>query len=87
MSKIPANEAVEELTLLLMYLTKFSEKIIPEVTAHRTWKGYNFDVIDALDESGYIEKGSNRSKSVMINEEGLEYAKELLEKYQISDYE
>lgn len=87
MKNIPADKAVEELTLILMYLTKFKEEVIPGVESDRTWKGYDFDVINALDDKEFIRQGSYRSKSVTFTEEGLKYAKELLEKYQMNDFE
>jgi predicted transcriptional regulator len=35
-----------------------------------TWKGYNFDIINKLDEEGYIRQSSHRSKSVKITDKG-----------------
>jgi predicted transcriptional regulator len=50
-----------------------------------TWKGYNFDIINKLDEEGYIQQSSHRSKSVKITDKGTKLSRELLTKYNISD--
>jgi predicted GNAT superfamily acetyltransferase len=70
------NQVVEDLTLLLIYLTSWTEKISFEVRAQRAWKGYDFDTLDALVEKGYIY-GSKRAKSVYLTEEGIERARNL----------
>jgi len=40
-----------------------------------------------LDEENYSNQGSHRSKSVYITDEGIQLAKKLLIKYQITDWE
>ena len=52
------------------------------------WKGYDFYILNELDDADYIRQGkhSSRSKSVYITESGMEQAKELLSKYGISDW-
>ena len=52
------------------------------------WKGYDFDILNELDDADYIRQGNHpsRSKSVYITESGMEQAKELLSKYGISDW-
>ncbi|MDH6368041.1 MULTISPECIES: DUF6429 family protein [unclassified Breznakia] len=84
------NQAVEELTLMLMYLTSFSETVIPGYPDDiRSWKGYPFSVMDKLanDELIYQGKRPSKSKSISFNDEGLEKAKELLKEYDIADWE
>lgn len=51
-------------------------------------KGYDFDVLNGLDDADYIRQGNHpsRSKSVYITESGKELAKELLSKYGIDDW-
>lgn len=49
-------------------------------------KGYDFNVMNELDEEDYIRQGSHRSKSVAITEEGMKLSQELLEKYKIVDW-
>lgn len=85
--KIPANEAVKELSLLLMYLTRFNSQDRFSAEEDNAWKGYPFKVLDELEEEELINQGSHRSKAVHIYEEGLEKAKELLTKYGIADWE
>jgi hypothetical protein len=69
------DQFVEDLTLLLMYLTAWDEKVLDE-TIKRSWKGYLFEVIDSLADKGYIH-ASRRSKSVYLTESGLDKAEEL----------
>lgn len=75
------EEAVKEMTLMLMYLTSWKEKNFG-FEVRRFWKGYNFGVIDELVEEGLIHT-SNRSKSGIMTEEGEKVAKELLKKWGI----
>ncbi|WP_444979488.1 DUF6429 family protein [Halobacillus andaensis] len=74
---------MDELTLLLLYLTSFKEEEGP-IEALRSWKGYPFSSLDELREAGYIV-GGNRSKSVFLKEEGEKMAQELMKKYNIKD--
>lgn len=80
------EEAVKELTMLLMYLTRFHEKDRFIDVNDMAWKGYDFDIIDKLDDDNFISQGSHRSKSLVITEKGLEFSRELLEKYHIDDW-
>ncbi len=85
MKKMTETEkAVEELTLMLMYLNRFTDarSYNPDEDLF-AWKGYDFDVINALDDKDDIRQGSRRSKSVYITEQGVKKAKALLEKYNI----
>lgn len=66
----------EDLTLLLIYLTSWSEKMSDGTHIQRAWKGYDFDTLDALTEKSYIY-GSKRAKSVYLTEEGVERARNL----------
>lgn len=85
--KINPKKAVKELTMLLMYLTRFNERNRSESDLDMAWKGYDFDIINELDEEDYIRQGSYRSKSVAITDEGMKLSRELLDKYNISDWE
>jgi hypothetical protein len=74
------NEHVNsELTLLLIALTSWHEKLGGE-NITRAWKGYDFDILDNLIEKGYIS-GPKTLKSVILTDEGLKKAEELIEKY------
>ncbi len=77
----PSRDAlIEDLTLLLIYLCSWEEHPLPDVTVHRAWKGYLFEVLDALEEQGYINQ-TRRAKSVTLTEEGLLRAQELETRY------
>lgn len=86
MDKTNPEKAVKELTILLMYLTRFNEGDCFGLSLDMAWKGDEFDIINELDEEDYIRQGSHRSKSVAITEEGIKLAKELLLKYNILDW-
>ncbi|MFJ5770288.1 DUF6429 family protein [Psychrobacillus sp. NPDC093180] len=73
------KKEIEELTLLLLYLTSWKEEDIPE-TMRRSWKGYSFEALDQLKVQDYL-RGGTKSKSVYLTEAGIEEAKQLMEKY------
>lgn len=87
--KIKAEEAMRELTLILLYLSRFAQgEKFEEATDFYAWKGYDFDILNELDDKDYIRQGNHpsRSKSVYITESGIEQARELLSKYGIDDW-
>lgn len=81
------DKNIEELTLLLMYLTSWEEKgfvrdgndEIKEDKIKTCWKGYSFDVINKLTDENYLYY--SKGKSVTITPEGEKLAKELMNKY------
>lgn len=86
MDKTDAKAAMEELTMILIYLSHFTEQDrFANKDNKYAWKGYDFNVLDELDGKDYIRQGSHRSKSLYITKEGEEKAKELLEKYNVAD--
>ena len=79
MGNIKAEEAMRELTLMLLYLSRFTQREkFHEATDFYAWKGYDFDILNELDDADYIRQGNHpsRSKSVYITESGMEQAKE-----------
>jgi hypothetical protein len=75
------ERAVEELTLLLLYLTSWEEELMRGApTARRAWKNMRFEVLDSLAKQGYLET-KHRAKSFYITEDGLKKAQELKKKY------
>lgn len=89
MEKTNAKEAMKELTMLLMYLSRFSERDrFSDGKVFHAWKGYDFDVINGLADADYLRQGSHpsRSKSVYLTDAGIDYAKILMEKYGIEDW-
>ncbi|NLN49736.1 MAG: transposase [Clostridiales bacterium] len=87
MNQIAPDKALKELTIILMYLSRFNESNRFESNIDMAWKGYDFNIINELDDEGYIRQGSYRSKSVGITEEGVKLARNLLNKYNIKDRE
>ena len=73
------QEMIEELTLLLISLTSWQEKILNE-NITQSWKGYDFRILDELKEKEYIY-GSKGSKLVVLTDEGLKRAEGLKKKY------
>lgn len=78
---------IEELTLLLMYLTSWEEKgfirdendEIKEGKIKTCWKGYSFDIINKLTDENYLY--FSKGKSITLTPEGEDLAKKLKDKY------
>jgi hypothetical protein len=70
------TQKVDEVTLALLYLTTFKDK-----HGFRAWKGHDWDVLNRLYESGYIDDPVSKAKSVMLTEAGAERSKRLFEKH------
>ena len=63
---------------MLLYLSRFTQgEKFHEATDFYAWKGYDFDILNELDDADYIRQGNHpsRSKSVYITESGMEQAK------------
>ena len=82
------NKNIEELTMLLLYLTSWEEKgyvyiddELKEENLHNSWKEYSFDALNNLTDKGYLYPTKNKSKSVTLTKEGENLAKELIKKY------
>ena len=73
------EEMIAELTLLLISLTSWQEKVLNEKVT-QAWKGYDFKILDQLKAEGYIF-GSKGSKLVTLTDDGMKKAEELAEKY------
>jgi hypothetical protein len=79
----PSHETLlEELTLLVIYLSSWEEQLSPDHTVRQAWKGYLFEVLNALEEKGYIRQ-TRRAKSLTLTEAGERCAQELQERYTI----
>lgn len=80
---------IEELTLLLMYLTSWEEESLyydennnlNKDALKNSWKGYSFESINELTDKGYLFPSKYKNKSVTLTKEGEKLAKELVEKY------
>ncbi len=73
------DKNIEELTLLLLHLTCWDEKGFPD-PIRRSWKGYPWEVLNSLEEKGFIRQG-RKAKSVYLTEEGTKRAEELEKKF------
>jgi hypothetical protein len=74
-----AADLLEELTLLCLYYLGSWEEPAVDRTVHRAWKGFRFEVLDALEARGLIAQ-IGRAKSLVLTEEGLRRAQELEER-------
>ncbi len=63
------EEKVDDAVLALLWLTLHD--------GSRAWKSFDWDTMDRLHAKGMIEDPANRSKSVVLTEEGLWRAEEL----------
>ncbi len=81
-SEPPASgdSLLEELTLLVLYLASWEEKLPAGDTVRRAWKGHVFKVLDRLQERGWIHQ-SRKAKSLYLTDEGVALATELEERY------
>lgn len=74
------NKLMQELSLLLMYLSSWEEKDITGAVVYRAWKGYDFSILDQLQKNGLIDF-SYKAKSLYLSDEGVLKAKLLIEKF------
>jgi len=70
---------VENLTLYLLYVQSWREKVAKSIFVARSWKGYDFDVLDRLMEKKYIS-GSKGARSVILTDEGVKKGEEIRRK-------
>jgi SOS response regulatory protein OraA/RecX len=77
-----SDEVVQVLTLALMLLTSWEDS---PGELRRCWKGYDFDVLNALQEQGLIVD-SRRAKSAYLTEDGVEHARQFLARLGIQDW-
>jgi hypothetical protein len=74
------DQIIEDLTLLLLYLTSWEQQVHKDLTIHRAWKGFRFEALDALEEAAYLNQ-SRRAKSVTLTEAGIEQPRALAARY------
>ena len=87
------DKTIEELTLLLLYLTSWKEEgyvynrndELDKVMFNKSWKGYSFDALNSLMEKGYLYPANYKTKSVTLTKNGIELVQTLKEKYNIKD--
>ena len=82
------KESIDELTLALLYLTRFPDREGREYD-EISWKNHDFDAIDRLDEEGLIINPKRRRgggyKYVYMTEQGRDRAREILKRFHIDD--
>jgi hypothetical protein len=66
------TKKIDEAVLALLYLGLHD--------GARAWKGFDWEAMNRLHEQGYITDPRGQAKSVVFTEEGLERAKQLLDK-------
>ena len=77
-----AREALlEDLTLLVIYLSSWEEEVAPDRSIRQAWKGYLFEVLNALEDKGYISQ-TRRAKSMTLTDAGVERAQEIAVRYE-----
>ena len=84
MDKMTREDAIEELSLMLMYLTRFQDNNEFCRYMEVTWKGYDFEMMNQLENKELIIQ-PNRSKCAYLTEKGKERSRKLLQKYHLPD--
>ncbi len=74
------NRQIEELTLLLLYLTAWEEEARPFGVHKRSKKNYSPLVLEKLGADGLLVE-SRKSDSVFLTDEGAAHAQFLAQKY------
>jgi hypothetical protein len=72
------EDKIDEVSLALLHLTSFREH---KGDPTRAWKGLDWGIRDRLFDKGYILDPRNKSKSVILTEEGARLSKELFDKH------
>lgn len=62
------EQKIKELTLMLLYLTSWTEKDSFGDEHIRAWEGYDFDILNLLSEENLIGGSSYKSKSTYLTE-------------------
>lgn len=84
MDKKSRKQAIEELSLMLIYLTRFQDNNEYCRYLENSWKNYDFDALDELERKELVFQ-PKKSKCVYLSEEGKEAARRLLDEYNIAD--
>ena len=76
------KDKVDEYTLALLYLVTHD---MQDGMGARAWKGFDWATLNRLHEKGFISNPVGKSKTVAMDEEGLKKAKELFEKFFVTE--
>lgn len=82
--KKPTSQSIEELSLMLLYLTRFPDNNEYTRYLEPSWTGYDFEVLDKLEKEDLLYR-QRRSKIGYLSEEGKQKARALLNQYNIAD--
>jgi hypothetical protein len=85
MEKNEKTTLIKDIALALIYLSSWEERHL-NVTVRRAWKGYDFGILDELEEERSIDF-SNKAKSLYLTDEGIQKAMELVEKFKTAGKE
>jgi hypothetical protein len=66
------TDRIDEAVLALLYLGLHDQ--------YRAWKGFDWDAMNRLHESGMIDNPVNKAKSVVFTTDGLRRSRELFDK-------
>jgi ribosomal protein S18 acetylase RimI-like enzyme len=84
MNKKSREQAIEELSFMLMYLTRFQDNNEFCRYMETSWRSYDFNALDELEKRDLLYQ-PKKSKCVYLSEEGKAQARELLDEYHIAD--
>lgn len=84
MKKKSREQAIEELSLMLIYLTRFQDNNEYCRYLENSWKGYDFETLDELEQKELLIQ-PKKSKCVYLSEKGKDIARELLAEYHLAD--
>lgn len=70
------QDKVDEVVLALMFLTTTKDKL-----GARSWKGYDWGVLDRLHEKGHISDPKTKARSVALSDEAVELSAKLFRKH------
>jgi ribosomal protein S18 acetylase RimI-like enzyme len=84
MNKKSRQQAIKELSLMLMYLTRFQDNNEFCRYMETSWKNYDFDALNELEKDELLYQ-PKKSKCVYLSEEGKAHARKLLSEYKIAD--
>lgn len=84
MNKKSRKQAIEELSLMLIYLTRFQDNNEYCRYLENSWKSYDFEALNALENKELLFQ-PKKSKCIYLSEKGKELARTLLDEYNIAD--
>jgi hypothetical protein len=69
-------DKVDEMALALMHLTTFEER-----GGVRSWKGYDWGILNRMHQRGWISDPVSKAKSVSVSEDAHRLSQELFAKH------